>query len=109
MIACSGSTGCASGLTDVQADAQHLAQIPNRTQTTIHLSGCDKFCAHRGTTDLTLVAIAPDTYEVRRGRDVVGVKPRGAALDWTQTQLIQRPAPDNLRQWAVTGMAGGKV
>jgi ferredoxin-nitrite reductase len=109
LIACSGSTGCASGLTDVQTDAHHLAQLPNLTQTTIHLSGCDKFCAHRGTSDLTLVAVAPDTYEVRRGKDVVAVLPRGLALAQVQTQLIKPSAPDNLRQWAMQGMAGGKV
>jgi ferredoxin-nitrite reductase len=39
LIACSGSTGCASGLTDVQTDAYYLAQFPNLTQTTLHLSG----------------------------------------------------------------------
>jgi ferredoxin-nitrite reductase len=109
LIACSGSTGCASGLTDVQTDAHHLAQLPNLTQTTIHLSGCDKFCAHRGVSDLTLVAVAPETYELRRGKDVVAVLPRSAALAQAQTQLIKPPAPDNLRQWAMQGMAGGKV
>jgi ferredoxin-nitrite reductase len=107
LIACSGSTGCASGLTDVQTDVHQLAQLPNLTQTTIHLSGCDKFCAHRGTSDLTLVGIAPETYEVRRGRDVVAVLPRGEALAQAQTQLIKPSSPDNLRQWAMQGMAGG--
>jgi ferredoxin-nitrite reductase len=107
LIACSGSTGCASGLTDVQADARHLAQFPNLTQTTIHLSGCDKFCAHRGASDLTLVAVAPETYEVRRGKDVVAVLPRGGAIAQAQTQLIKPSSPDNLRQWARQGMAGG--
>jgi ferredoxin-nitrite reductase len=109
LIACSGSTGCASGLADVQADAQHLAQLPNLTQTTIHLSGCDKFCAHRGVSDLTLVGVAPETYEVRRGKAVIAVLPRGEALAQVQTQLIKPSAPDNLRQWAMQGMAGGKV
>jgi ferredoxin-nitrite reductase len=109
LIACSGSTGCASGLTDVQTDAHHLAQLPNLTQTTIHLSGCNKFCAHRGVSDLTLVGIAPETYELRRGKAVVAVLPRGEALAQVQTQLIKPPAPDNLRQWAMQGMAGGKV
>jgi ferredoxin-nitrite reductase len=109
LIACSGSTGCASGLTDVQADAQRLAQLPNLTQTTLHLSGCDKFCAHRGVSDLTLVAVAPETYELRRGKDVVAVLPRQEAIAQAQTQLIKPSAPDNLRQWAMQGMAGGKV
>jgi ferredoxin-nitrite reductase len=109
LIACSGSTGCASGLTDVQTDAQQLAQLPNLTQTTIHLSGCDKFCAHRGSSDLTLVGIAPDTYELRRGKGGAWVLPREAALAQAQTQLIQPPSPDNLRQWTMQGMAGGKV
>jgi precorrin-3B synthase len=109
LIACSGSTGCASGLTDVQTDAHHLAQFPNLTQTTLHLSGCDKFCAHRGVSDLTLVAVAPETYELRQGKAVVAVLPRSAALAQAQTQLIKPPAPDNLRQWTTQGMAGGKV
>jgi ferredoxin-nitrite reductase len=109
LIACSGSTGCASGLTDVQTDAHHLAQFPNLTQTTLHLSGCDKFCAHRGVSDLTLVAVAPETYELRQGKAVVAVLPRSAALAQAQTQLIKPPAPDNLRQWTTQGMAGGKA
>jgi ferredoxin-nitrite reductase len=109
LIACSGSTGCTSGLTDVQADAHHLAQFPNLTQTTIHLSGCDKFCAYRGASDFTLVAIAPETYEVRRGKDVVAVLPRDRAIAQAQTQLIKPSSLDNLRQWTMQGMAGGKV
>jgi ferredoxin-nitrite reductase len=107
LIACSGSTGCASGLTDVQTDAQHLAQLPNLAQTTIHLSGCDKFCAHRGTSDLTLVAVAPQTYELRQGKAVIAVLPRKEALAQAQIQLIKLSSADNLRQWTMQGMAGG--
>jgi ferredoxin-nitrite reductase len=109
LIACSGSTGCASGLTDVQTDAHHLAQIPNLTQATLHLSGCDKFCAHRGVSDWTLVGTAPETYELRRGQAVIARLPRGEAIARLQTHLIEASPPDNLRQWAMQGMAGGRL
>lgn len=106
LIACSGSTGCAAGLIDVQSDLHHLAKTPNRNKTTIHLSGCDKRCAHRGASDVTLVAVDAEdaeTYEVWEQQVRVAVLPREKAIAHLQTQLQKNansPSPqDNLRQW----------
>jgi ferredoxin-nitrite reductase len=62
LVACSGSTGCVSSATDTQADAAVIAQSVAQHITldqpfTLHLSGCDKSCAHHGSSDMTLVGI----------------------------------------------------
>ncbi len=62
LVACSGSTGCVSSATDTQADAAAIAQSVAQHITldhpfTLHLSGCDKSCAHHGSSDVTLVGI----------------------------------------------------
>jgi len=60
LVACSGQTGCASGLTDTQTQAlmlvgltAHLDQPLN-----IHFSGCEKSCAQQTPSDIALVGIA---------------------------------------------------
>jgi precorrin-3B synthase len=74
VIACAGSSGCHSGLTDTQADAGRLVErlrassepVPSRS---VHLSGCPKGCASRAQVDLTLVGgPEPGAYELY-GRD----------------------------------------
>lgn len=68
LIACSGSTGCASSATDTQADARAIAQaitqnldfdleLDLKQPITLHLSGCSKSCAHHQDSDITLVGI----------------------------------------------------
>ena len=73
LIACSGTTGCASSVTDTQADAQALARLLEQTLTldqpiAIHFSGCPKSCAHHGSSDLTLIGTAID----RKGELLAG-------------------------------------
>ena len=76
VVACAGSEGCASTSTDTQRDATSLLATLRGTSPTrrvsVHLSGCPKRCADRGTDyDLTLVGSATDgTYELifRDGR-----------------------------------------
>ena len=73
LIACSGTTGCASSATDTQADAQALAQLLAQTLTldrpiAIHFSGCPKSCAHHGNSDVTLVG----TVVERNGKLLAG-------------------------------------
>ncbi len=59
LVACSGRTGCTSGLTDTQTQAlmlvestAHLDQPLN-----IHFSGCEKSCAQQTPSDIALVGI----------------------------------------------------
>ena len=73
VIACAGSSGCHSGLTDTQADGPGWCSgsgpPPRRDQRTVHLSGCPKGCASRAQADVTLVGGArTGSYELY-GRD----------------------------------------
>ncbi len=76
VVACSGSTGCNAGLGDVQAHAHELilrqvGSAPWAPDAVVHLSGCEKRCAHREAATITLVAVASDRYDVwRRGQCV---------------------------------------
>ena len=60
LIACAGSSGCASSATDTQSDA--LAMVKDLAQKltidrsiNIHFSGCEKSCAQHQPIDITLV------------------------------------------------------
>ncbi|AFY74132.1 precorrin-3B synthase [Synechococcus sp. PCC 7502] len=69
MVACSGITGCKSSLTDTQTDGRAIASYLEKSITldrplSIHLTGCEKSCAYHQTSDITLLGIDIDTYEV---------------------------------------------
>ncbi len=67
IVACSGSSGCASALADTKADALVLARdLGDLGGKTVHLTGCAKSCAVAGTADITLLAQAPGRYTVFR-------------------------------------------
>ena len=62
LIACAGSSGCASAMTDTQSHA--LAMVKDLAQKlqidrpiNIHFSGCEKSCAQHDPIDITLVGI----------------------------------------------------
>ncbi|MBE9188431.1 precorrin-3B synthase [Microcoleus sp. LEGE 07076] len=62
LVACAGSSGCASAMTDTQSHA--LAMVKDLAQKltidrpiNIHFSGCEKSCAQHSPIDLTLVGI----------------------------------------------------
>ena len=62
LVACAGSSGCASAATDTQSDA--LAMVRDLAQKLtidrsidIHFSGCEKSCAQHQPIDITLVGI----------------------------------------------------
>ena len=62
LVACAGSTGCASAMTDTQSDA--LAMVKDLAEKlqidrpiNIHFSGCEKSCAQHSPIDITLVGI----------------------------------------------------
>ncbi|KXF77458.1 hypothetical protein ATN84_08755 [Paramesorhizobium deserti] len=65
MIACSGSTGCASALADTQGDGAKLAQLlKNSEAMPVHLTGCAKSCASIRPAPATLVAKEPGRYDL---------------------------------------------
>lgn len=66
--ACTGAPACPQALADVRALARQLA--PRLAPRTLHISGCAKGCAHQGRADLTLIAIAPDRFDVIRGGSI---------------------------------------
>jgi ferredoxin-nitrite reductase len=62
LVACAGSSGCASAMTDTQSHA--LAMVKDLAQKlqidrpiNIHFSGCEKSCAQHSPIDITLVGI----------------------------------------------------
>ena len=95
LAACAGSTGCASALADVRADAVAFASRVLAWQPahpwTMHVAGCEKRCAMRGGADLDLVARA-DGYEVL----VAGRRVRGGA-----TAAIALELADEIRRNAI--------
>jgi len=67
VAACPGAPACASAQGDTRDAARHLAPLiaPGLA---LHVSGCDKGCAHPGPTALAVVA-TPDGYKlIRNGR-----------------------------------------
>jgi ferredoxin-nitrite reductase len=64
IVACAGKNSCQSGLTDAQGDAiDLLQQLTGKIHTplSIHVSGCDKACAHPYASDITLVGTTMET------------------------------------------------
>ncbi|MCO6058957.1 precorrin-3B synthase [Pseudomonas sp. MOB-449] len=63
LIACTGSAGCAKGLSDTKADALALTHLlpPG---TVAHLSGCPRSCAAAHVAPFTLLATGPGRYDL---------------------------------------------
>ncbi len=71
LVACAGSSGCASAMTDTQSHAlamvQDLAQkLKIDRPINIHFSGCQKSCAQHDPIDITLVGI-----QIRQGNQTI--------------------------------------
>jgi ferredoxin-nitrite reductase len=71
LVACAGSSGCASAMTDTQSHA--LAMVNDLAQKlqidrpiNIHFSGCEKCCAQHSPIDITLVGI-----QIRQGNETI--------------------------------------
>lgn len=62
--ACSGSKGCASALSDTQADGEKLARELQNDTTQIHITGCAKSCAALSPLPHTLLARSPMHYDL---------------------------------------------
>ncbi|SEP78870.1 precorrin-3B synthase [Devosia sp. YR412] len=65
--ACIGSAGCASGHIAARSDAARLALLLP-ANTSLHVSGCAKGCAHPGVSDVTLVGRSDGYGLVIHGR-----------------------------------------
>lgn len=66
--ACSG-TRCKQGQANVRDTARQLAPLLALGQS-LHVSGCAKGCAHRGHADMTLIATAPDRFDLIRNGNI---------------------------------------
>jgi precorrin-3B synthase len=67
LMACPGKPDCGSALTSAPADALQIAESCKdllRNGTTLHVSGCQKGCAHPGKADLTLVGRHDGRYDI---------------------------------------------
>ena len=71
LVACAGSSGCASAMTDTQSDA--LAMVKDLAEKlqidrpiNIHFSGCEKSCAQHSPVDITLVGI-----QIKQGNETI--------------------------------------
>ncbi len=62
--ACTGVAGCASALSDTQADARKLGPRLNDGTSAIHLTACAKSCAALAPLPNTLLARGPGRYDV---------------------------------------------
>jgi precorrin-3B synthase len=86
VVACAGRTGCASGQTDALGDARRLVDalvaVPfDQRPALVHVSGCEKGCAHPGPAPVTLVGRAGSRYDVvREGTPVAAALSVPAAL-----------------------------
>lgn len=56
LFACCGTSGCAHAYIDAMQDARYFSVILT-ANTSLHVSGCLKGCAHPSKTDLTLVGV----------------------------------------------------
>ena len=111
LVACSGTTGCASSATDTQADALALVRLLEQTLTldqpiAIHFSGCSKSCAHHGSSDVTLVGTGVERNgELLAGYDLyVGDRDddrRGDDREPFGRQLAANLLPDQVLQGLV--------
>jgi precorrin-3B synthase len=94
LIACTGSPGCAKSRADTKADALRLAaRLP--AQAEVHLSGCERSCAAAHRAPWTLLAVAPDSYDLYERDDKAAGFGRHVAshltIDAAAAVLAQRP------------------
>jgi len=64
MIACTGASGCCTGLADTKADARLLATSLQGRAQGVHLSGCGRSCAAAHVAPTTLLAVSPGHYDL---------------------------------------------
>ncbi len=72
VVACAGTAGCTSALTDAMGDAQRVIRARRKRGAPvvgIHVSGCAKRCAQRAPAAVTLVGAGPGRYDLYRGEE----------------------------------------
>lgn len=98
LIACTGSTGCAKSRADTKADAQRLAALlPPGAEA--HLTGCERSCAAAHRAPFTLLASAPDHYDLYQRDDTQSgfgqrfgrLVARNLTIEAAAPALAQRP------------------
>jgi ferredoxin-nitrite reductase len=72
LVACAGSIGCASSATDTKNHALKLAEYLDKHVTlnqpvNIHFTGCPKSCAQHSNSDITLLGVSEEKYQVYVG------------------------------------------
>jgi precorrin-3B synthase len=86
IVACSGTTGCASAVSTTKEDAGRLAGMLAKGRD-IHLTACPKSCASARVAEYTLVALDADHYDLYQRQDGIGGFGRlmGQRLELEQT------------------------
>ncbi|MGH6825283.1 precorrin-3B synthase [Methyloceanibacter sp.] len=94
IFACVGAPSCASATVDARGDAARLAAAIGVTRDqTLHVSGCGKSCAHRGSASLTLVG-RDGRYDLIRNGSAIG-RPSltGLSIDQIEALLLSAKGP----------------
>jgi precorrin-3B synthase len=100
LIACTGTAGCAKSHADTKADALRLAarlslSLSMSAPADVHLSGCERSCAAAHRAAWTLLAVAPDSYDLYARDDAAAGFGRLVAphltIDAAADVLSQRP------------------
>ncbi|TBR60227.1 precorrin-3B synthase [Westiellopsis prolifica IICB1] len=72
LVACAGTTGCASSATDTKNHALKLAEYLDQRITlnqpvNLHFTGCPKSCAQHNNNDITLLGVSEEKYHLYVG------------------------------------------
>ena len=73
VVACAGTAGCTSALTDAIGDARQVIRARRERGAPVegvHVSGCAKRCAQRAPAAVTLVGTGPGRYDLYRGEEI---------------------------------------
>jgi precorrin-3B synthase len=90
IFACVGAPSCLTATVDARADAARLAAVIGATHETLHVSGCAKSCAHRGSASLTLVG-RDGRYDLIRNGSATG-RPSLTGLSLDQVEALLQSA-----------------
>jgi precorrin-3B synthase len=96
IFACVGAPDCMSASVDARGDAARLAAAIRPTRDdTLHVSGCSKSCAHRGSASLTLVG-RDGSYDLIRNGSAAG-RPSLTGLTVDQIEALLQSAKGQRR------------
>lgn len=96
IFACVGAPDCMSASVDARGDAARLAAIIGAVRDqTLHVSGCSKSCAHRGSASLTLVG-RDERYDLIRNGAATD-RPSLTGLNMDQIEALLQSAKGERR------------